>query len=99
MHSFLILSFLITIFLIPITLVNLCSATSHNAKPKNISHLKFLREYDVPYNKDFQNTIIGGLSGIDYDPQKKVYYIISDDRSEKNPARFYEAEIMQCWHK
>ena len=59
-----------------------------------INHLKFLSEYDVPYNKDFQNTIIGGLSGIDYDPRKNVYYIISDDRSEKNPARFYKAEII-----
>ena len=35
-----------------------------------------------------------GLSGIDYDPLKKWYYIISDDRSEKNPARFYTTEII-----
>ncbi|MEP6926946.1 MAG: esterase-like activity of phytase family protein [Ginsengibacter sp.] len=61
---------------------------------ENINHLKFLSEYDVPFNKDFQNTIIGGLSGIDYDSKKNIYYIISDDRSEKNPARFYEAEVI-----
>jgi hypothetical protein len=52
-----------------------------------------LSEYDVPYNKIFQNTIIGGLSGIDYEPRENVYYIISDDRSERNPARFYKAGI------
>ena len=58
-----------------------------------------MSEYDVSYNKEFQNTIIGGLSGIDYDRQKNVYYIISDDRSEKNPARFYEAEIIISQNK
>jgi hypothetical protein len=89
MHSFLFASFWITIFL-----ANSCSITRYTPGIVNISHLKFLSEYDVPNNKDFQNTIIGGLSGIDYDPKKNVYYIISDDRSERNPARFYEAEII-----
>ena len=86
-------------FLISILLVNSCSTAQHTRGIENISHLKFLSEYDVPYNKDFQNTIIGGLSGIDYDPEKKVYYIISDDRSEKNPARFYGAEIIISHNK
>jgi hypothetical protein len=89
MRSFLFLSFWATVLI-----VNSFPAPRHVAMHENISHLKFLSEYDVPYNKDFQNTVIGGLSGIDYDPQKKVYYIISDDRSEKNPARFYETEII-----
>ncbi len=58
------------------------------------NHLKFLDEYDVPFNAQFHNTIIGGLSGIDYNPQDKHYYLISDDRSAKNPARFYVARIV-----
>lgn len=57
------------------------------------SQLKFIGEYDVPYNKQFQNTTIGGLSGIDYDSKHKVYYLISDDRSSINPSRFYSAKI------
>lgn len=57
------------------------------------SQLKFLGEYDVPHNLLFQNTTIGGLSGIDYDRKNKVYYLISDDRSAINPARFYTAKI------
>lgn len=52
-----------------------------------------MSEYDVQFNKDFQNTTIGGLSGIDYMPAKNAYYLICDDRSEHNPARFYEAKI------
>ncbi|HVZ96434.1 MAG TPA: esterase-like activity of phytase family protein [Chitinophagaceae bacterium] len=58
------------------------------------NHLKFLDEYDVPFNAPFMNTTIGGLSGIDYNPADKHYYLISDDRSEKNPARFYVARIV-----
>lgn len=42
----------------------------------------------------FQNTIIGGLSGIDYNAEKESYYLISDDRSNKNPVRFYTTRIL-----
>ena len=57
------------------------------------SQLKFIGEYDIPYNKNFQKTTIGGLSGIDYDSKHNIYYLISDDRSYINPARFYTAKI------
>ena len=35
----------------------------------------------------------GGISGIDRDPATGTWYLISDDRSEHAPARFYEARI------
>ena len=41
----------------------------------------------------FESTEVGGLSGITYDASKKVYYVISDDRSQKNQARFYTLKI------
>ncbi|HMG83141.1 MAG TPA: esterase-like activity of phytase family protein [Ferruginibacter sp.] len=59
----------------------------------NLDSLKFLGVYIIPLNFVYNNTIVGGLSGIDYDTASKLYYIISDDRSDKNPARFYEARI------
>lgn len=59
----------------------------------NISSLKLLGQYIVPLNLIYNNTLVGGLSGIDYDTTSKLYYIISDDRSDKNPARFYVAKI------
>ncbi|HEX7458942.1 MAG TPA: esterase-like activity of phytase family protein [Ginsengibacter sp.] len=71
-----------------------CAATKHSTGNETICHLKFLDEYDVPYNTNFKNTTIGGLSGIDYNAASKIYYMISDDRSEKSPARFYEAQII-----
>ncbi|BDA86745.1 hypothetical protein Sa4125_42870 [Aureimonas sp. SA4125] len=35
----------------------------------------------------------GGISGLDYDPAADVFYAISDDRSEKAPARFYALKM------
>lgn len=71
-----------------------CSPGRHGQKAPEINHLKLLSEYVVPFNKQYKNTTIGGLSGIDYNPQKNVYYLISDDRSDKDPARFYTARIL-----
>jgi len=66
--------------------------------PKSIQltgrlQLKFLGDYDVAHNQAFQNTTVGGLSGIDYDSKNNLYYLICDDRSSINPARFYSAKI------
>lgn len=60
----------------------------------SISQLKFVAEYDLPNGTQFHGTTIGGLSGIDYDAGRKLYYLISDDRSIINPARFYTARIL-----
>lgn len=57
------------------------------------SGLKLLGKYTVPYNMAYAGTTVGGLSGIDYDPKTNRYYLISDDRSTVNPARFYTAVI------
>ena len=42
----------------------------------------------------FNGTTVGGLSGIDYDVKRDLYYMICDDPSAVNPARFYTAKIM-----
>lgn len=70
-----------------------CSAQKYGQKTQNINGLQFLDSYVIPFNENFDSTIVGGLSGIDYDAKKEVYYLISDDRSKKNPARFYTAKI------
>lgn len=36
---------------------------------------------------------LGGLSGIAYDRRRDLYYVISDDRSEHAPARFYTLRL------
>ena len=59
----------------------------------NINSIKYLDTYNIPFNLKYKNTTVGGLSGIDYDSKSDLYYLVSDDRSEKNPARFYTANI------
>jgi len=70
-----------------------CAINRHSKNEPPINQLRFLSQYAVPYNQQFEKTTIGGLSGIDYNPEKNEYYFISDDRSEFNPARFYKAAI------
>lgn len=59
-----------------------------------ISRLKYLSEFVVAHNQEFRNTTIGGLSGIDYDIKRDLYYLLSDDRSSINSARYYTAKII-----
>lgn len=63
------------------------------AGAQSISKLKFLSEFIVPFKQNFKGTTIGGLSGIDYDKEHDLYYLLSDDRSDINPVRFYTARI------
>lgn len=55
---------------------------------KNLA-LNFLSEYIVPDNLIVGNTLVGGLSGIDY--YKGKYYLACDD---SNNPRVYEAKIV-----
>ncbi|RDI55470.1 esterase-like activity of phytase family protein [Nocardia mexicana] len=55
--------------------------------------VRLLGEQIVPHDLDFDGTTVGGLSGIDYSERTGEYVMISDDRSAKNPARFYTARI------
>ncbi|MGN6601269.1 MAG: esterase-like activity of phytase family protein [Ginsengibacter sp.] len=86
-------------FFIVIVIVFSSCTSSRRSEQTKIQHLKFLNSYVVPFGYKFQNTTVGGLSGIDYNPAKNEYYFISDDRSDKNPARFYKANILINNHK
>lgn len=54
---------------------------------------RFLGQSRVAHGAPFDGTVVGGLSGISYDAGSGLYYIISDDRSARDPARFYTARI------
>jgi hypothetical protein len=58
-----------------------------------IGSLRFLGATDVPNDAQVDGALVGGLSGIDYDPLSKEWAIISDDKSDHAPARFYLARI------
>ncbi|MFJ9428021.1 esterase-like activity of phytase family protein [Streptomyces sp. NPDC101490] len=54
---------------------------------------RLLGEKIVPHKLGFQDTTVGGLSGIDRNPCTGEYVMISDDRSSLQPARFYTARV------
>lgn len=58
-----------------------------------ISGLRYLGATSVSNDAQVDGTLVGGLSGIDYDPVSREWAIISDDKSDHAPARFYLAHI------
>lgn len=77
-----------SLFLLFFLSSSICEAQFIPDGAAQIDSLHFVDEYVIPTNKPFQNTRIGGLSGIDFDGTK-TYYLISDDRSKYSQARFY----------
>ncbi|CAD0227891.1 MULTISPECIES: esterase-like activity of phytase family protein [Planktothrix] len=55
--------------------------------------IDFMGQANLPTELLYNNTEVGGLSGITYNPEQQVYYAISDDSSNKNKARFYTLKI------
>lgn len=70
-----------------------CATRKMAVAHQGIGQLKLLGHYDVAHNKPFMGTTIGGLSGIDYDAKNDRYFLICDDRSAINPARFYTVKL------
>lgn len=71
-----------------------CNLSKELAAEKiQISKVNYVGHYVIPYNFNFKNSTVGGLSGIDYDKATGLYYLISDDRNAINKARFYSAKI------
>lgn len=79
-------------FIIPIIIISLCWSNLASASV-NITQIQFIGQATLPKGLNFQKTPVGGLSGITYDAKKDLFYAISDDRSEKAPARFYTLKI------
>ena len=55
--------------------------------------LRLIGETRLPHRLQFQNTTVGGLSGIDHDPASGTYYLLSDDGGSVSPPRFYTARM------
>lgn len=62
------------------------------ANPEKIT-IEVLGVKTFPTGFKYENTEVGGLSGITYDQKADIYYVLSDDRSIKAPAHFYQLKI------
>ncbi|MBY5815860.1 esterase-like activity of phytase family protein [Rhizobium leguminosarum] len=54
--------------------------------------LSYLGEFVIPTGHMENGVEFGGISGLDFDAATGHYLAISDDRSERGPARFYELD-------
>jgi 3-phytase/alkaline phosphatase D len=69
------------------------AGTTWNGRGKKPPSLQFLGQAIVPTGAMFGGTTIGGLSSITYDKKHDAYYVLSDDQSQFNPARFYTVRL------
>ena len=61
--------------------------------PDTVSAMRLIGEQRLPWRAQFHGTMVGGLSGIDYDAGRGDWVMVSDDRSEHSPARYYRARL------
>lgn len=55
--------------------------------------VKLLASFDVPGGLTVDGAPFGGISGLDRDPRSGEWLMISDDRSDKAPARFFAGRL------
>lgn len=71
-----------------------CAAFDAAPQPAHrVGSLRLIGEQRIALNQEFRGTVIGGLSGIDYDAATDTWVAESDDRSEVGPARFYTLRL------
>jgi hypothetical protein len=88
------IAYLIGCVMALLPLLTACDLPQVSAEDRIFLNLKldFLSEFILPADK-FQDTLVGGLSGITYDRQRNTFYAVSDDRSDFAPARFYTLNL------
>ena len=70
-----------------------CAGVPQATAPSSPYTLRLIGEQFLTGGLSFGGTTVGGLSGIDYDPSSDLYYLISDDRSNIDPTRYYTARL------
>ena len=87
------------LLIVSLTLVSLAgfSVQTATAKAKDtqvtVASYELLGTVNIPTGTQFDGTEIGGLSSITYDPNRGVYYAISDDQGTIDPVRYYTLAI------
>lgn len=87
--------FVLLVLILSLTLVT--ASALGQGKPQrgevSVGDISFVDIVTFPTGTTFAGTEVGGLSGITYDGARDVYYVLSDDRSEEDPSRYYTVEI------
>jgi hypothetical protein len=89
------LTVLLVVLVILLSFLTACTSTrAITAEQRTFLPLSldFVGEYQLP-KQEFQGTPVGGLSGLAYDGRRDRIYALSDDRSQRAPARFYTLKL------
>lgn len=62
-------------------------------EPPLTPHLRLIGVTEIATGTEYGGTVVGGLSGISYSPERGDYLLISDDRGNDGPARVYTARL------
>jgi hypothetical protein len=78
-----------------VVLIAVVAAAAHAAASigRNPPSLEFFGQAIVPTGTTFAGTTVGGLSSITYDAERGAFYVLSDDQSQFQPARFYTLRL------
>ncbi len=82
-----------TILKLAVGLSALLAATSALAEKPVIGKVSLLGQIVLPTGLTIGGVEFGGISGLDYDTGNDLFYAISDDRSQKAPARLYTLKL------
>jgi hypothetical protein len=81
------------------SLVALAACGGGNDEPPletTVSSLRLIGQQVLPRRSQYEGTVVGGLSGVDYDAVRNRFVFISDDRTttdSPNAPRFYFANL------
>ena len=73
-----------------------CGGSSDSAPERSVASLRLIGQQVLARRTEFGGTVVGGLSGIDYDAANNRYVLISDDRTTTdslNAPRMYFANL------
>jgi 3-phytase len=84
---------LVLAMLVALAVPGAAKPAAGNGGAMTVDQVDLLGVNVLPDGSYFEGTLIGGLSGMTYDPINDVYYVISDDKSEFAPARYYTVSV------
>ncbi len=96
-HSPVLNILLILVFVLPLIAGSGVQSAAAKGKDKDnrvtLASYELIGTLNIPTGTLFEDTVVGGLSSIAYDPGRGVYYAISDDQGTINPVRYYTLDI------
>ncbi|MFZ4757632.1 MAG: esterase-like activity of phytase family protein [Burkholderiaceae bacterium] len=89
---------LATLACVAATMLVACSGADDppSATDVSVGSVRLIGQQVLPRRSDYAGTVVGGLSGIDYDEKTRTFVLVSDDRTttdSPNAPRMYTARL------